>query len=445
MSDSVIGPPAPVPHHTVVEFATGLEIPWGLAFAPDGTMLFTERAGTLKARLANGTVQTVAADLSDLWVHEETGLMAIVVDPAFTANRRFYTCQAHTQPDQAYEVQVIAWTVDATYDSATRVDDPLLRGIPMREVGGHTGCRLRFGPDGYLWIATGDGALRSAQDLTSLGGKVLRVDKSTGAAAPGNPFGTRVYTYGHRNPQGLAFRPGTDQMWSVEHGPRHDDELNLLESGGNYGWQPQTYPDDPGYYEDAPMTDLEAFPDAVEAKWSSGSDAVAASGGVFLDHARWADWDGRLVVATLKAQSLRVLEFTPSGDFLSETRSAPLDGTYGRLRTPMLGSDGALYITTSNGGGADRILKVAPSRPPEFPAEIDTQQAAEGNSASTVVATVTATDLDGEALTYELGGPDAEFFSIADPAVGQLRAKAGLDYEIKNSYEVVVTATDPTG
>ena len=198
----------------------------------------------------------MTADFSDLYTDSEAGLMAIIGDPDFASNRRFYTCQSHTGSG----VQVIAWTINADYSSATRIDDPLVGGISA--AGRHSGCRLRFGPNGYLWIATGDAATGTVpQDLTSLGGKVLRVNASTGDAAPGNPFATRIYTYGHRNVQGLARRPGTDQMWSVEHGPRVDDEINLLTAGGNYGWDPV-----PGYNENAPMTDVEQFPDAVEAK-----------------------------------------------------------------------------------------------------------------------------------------------------------------------------------
>ena len=152
------------------------------------------------------------------------------MDPDFTTNRRFYTLQGHT----GREMQVIAWTIDADYDEATRVVDPLVKGIPMGPGPWHSGGRLVFGPEGYLWIATGDGrVVTGAQDLTSLGGKVLRVDSRTGAGAPGNPFGASspVYSYGFRNPQGLALRPGTDQMWLVEHGPKHDDEINLLAPG----------------------------------------------------------------------------------------------------------------------------------------------------------------------------------------------------------------------
>ena len=350
---NTVGSEASPPTLSVEVFVSGLNIPWDIAFAPDGAMLFTERRGVLSARLADGTVQTVSADLADPFAHGETGLMAIVVDPDFASNRRFYTCQGHAGP----EVQVIAWTIDAAYTSATRVADPLVGGLPTGSNGRHGGCRLRFGPRGYLWISTGDAARGSTpQDLTSLGGKVLRVDASTGAAAPGNPFGSPIYTYGHRNVQGLALRPGTSQMWSVEHGTSVDDEINLLTSGGNYGWNPV-----PGYNEGVPMTGLAEFPDAVEAKWSSGNPTRATSGGIFLEGEQWGAWEGRLAVATLKDRKLRLFEFAADGALLSEVVVSELDRTYGRLRTPMLGPGGALYVSTSNGGGTDRILRIVAS------------------------------------------------------------------------------------
>ena len=273
----------PTPDIRVASLVSGLSIPWDLAFTPDGTMLFTQRAGVLSSRLADGTVQVVTADLSDLYAPNETGFMAIVVDPNFRSNRRFYTCQGHTGP----EVQVIGWTIDTSYTVATRVADPLVGGLPTATV--HGGCRLRFGPQGYLWIATGDGRIGTVpQDLTSLGGKVLRVDATTGEPARGNPIASsRIYTYGHRNVQGLARRPGTNQMWSVEHGPTEDDEINLLAAGRNYGWDPV-----PGYNQSVAMTDLVKFPGAVEARWSSGSATLATSGGIFLDGSQWGVWEG---------------------------------------------------------------------------------------------------------------------------------------------------------
>ena len=435
VSSHVVGEREAAPAITVVPLVRQLRIPWDLAFTPDGTMLFTERAGRLVSRLTNGTVLAVTADFSDLYVVSEAGLMAIVVDPGFSTNRRFYTCQAHS----GAEVQVIAWTMNEAYTAATRVDDPLVGGIPGASR--HSGCRLRFGPQGYLWIATGDAARGTVpQDLASLGGKVLRVNAATGAAAPGNPFSSLVYTYGHRNVQGLALRPGTNQMWSVEHGPTVDDEINLLTAGGNYGWNPV-----PGYNESVPMTDLEEFSAAVAAKWSSGDPTLATSGGIFLEGAEWEEWNGRLAVATLKNESLRIFDFNTDGTLVSHVVAPKLDGAYGRLRTPVLGPDGALYITTSNGGSSDRILRVVPSLPPEFPSATDTQYVAENRSTSTVVATVAATDANDEALTYTLGGTDAASFNIDDNAVGQVRANLPLDREVKSSYTVTVTATDPWG
>ena len=425
----------PVLDLSVHEFVSGLSIPWGLAFAPDGTMLFTQKSGLLRARLTDGTIRPVTADFHDLFVSGETGLMAIVVDPDFATNRRFYTCQGHT----GTEVQVIAWTIDATYAAASRADDPLVGGLPSR--GRHGGCRLRFGPQGYLWIATGDAAIgTNPQNLSSLGGKVLRVDATTGTGAPGNPFPSSplIYSYGHRNIQGLALRPGTAQMWSVEHGPSRDDEINLLVSGGNYGWDPALAH---GYDESVPMTDRVKFPDAVEAKWSSGDNTLATGGGIFLEGDEWGRWEGRLAVASLKDMTLRVFEFAADGTLLSEVIVDSLEDTYGRLRTPMLGPDGALYVSTSNGGSRDKILRVAPQQGPAFESETATFDVPENAGIATVIATVIATDPNYDTLTYTLGGPDAASFDL-DSTSGQLSTKAPLDRESKDSYNLTMSVHD---
>ena len=187
---------------------SGLSNPWDLAFAPDGAMFFTQRPGVLSVRLPDGTVRNLNADLSDLFVAGESGLESIEVDPAFASNRRVYTCQAKTGGPA---VQVLAWTVDSGYTTLTRVANPLVGGMPLVS-GRHGGCRIRIGGDGMLWIGTGDAATGTIpQDLTSLGGKVLRVDRFSGAGAADNPFAgsanantRRIYTYGHRNVQGLA-------------------------------------------------------------------------------------------------------------------------------------------------------------------------------------------------------------------------------------------------
>ncbi len=191
---------------------SGLDHPWDVAFAPDGTAVLTERPGRLSAILPDGTFRPLAADLSDLFVAGETGLLGVAVDPAFTSNRRIYTCQGALGPS----IQVVAWVVDAGWTRADRVASPVVGGLPSIS-GRHGGCRLLVGPDGQLWIGTGDAAVGSTpQDLTSLGGKVLRVDPATGGGSAGNPFAAspdpatrRIWSYGHRNVQGLAVRPGT--------------------------------------------------------------------------------------------------------------------------------------------------------------------------------------------------------------------------------------------
>jgi glucose/arabinose dehydrogenase len=162
-----------------------------------------------------------------------------------------------------------------------------------------------------------------------------------------------VHTFGHRNVQGLAFRPGTNQVFSVEHGPDRDDEVNLLRAGGNSGWAPGC-----PYAESVPMTDLQRFPDAMQAVWTSGRPTVAPSGAVFLRGAGWREWDGGLAVAMLKGAHLRLL-FLDAAGRVSAERSLLSD--HGRLRSVTMARDGTLLVTTANGGGRDEILRLTPS------------------------------------------------------------------------------------
>ena len=375
------GFPSPdTPFLKVERLVTGLEIPWDLAFTPDGTMLFTQRKGVLNARLTDGTVQAINADLDDVEAVSEGGLMSIAIDPSFSSNRRFYTCQTIDAVTKR-EVEVVAWTIDATYKNATRADDPLVGGIPGGH-GQHNGCRLRFGPDGYLWITTGDAAGgTNPQSLSSLAGKVLRVDASDGSGADGNPFESAplVYTYGHRNAQGLALRPDTRQMWVVEHGPRVDDEINLLQAGGNYGWDPvPADSNDPSYNQSVPMTDLDKYSDAVPAKWSSGSPTLATSGGIFLEGEQWGNWEGRLAVAALRDRELHLFDFNPDGEFQGRLSAPELELEGIRLRSPVMGPDGALYITTSQRSPSDLIYRVTAFTAPDRPAEVVVARGGDG-------------------------------------------------------------------
>ena len=441
VTGSVVGERQAAPPLTVVPLVTGLTLPMDLAFTHDGAMLFVERPGNLKVRLSDGTIQTVTADQSDLHTTGWWGILAIALDPAFATNRRFYTYQSHHDPNLAGEkrsYQIVVWTIDDMYSTATRDGEPFSRAFTA-------GGSLLFDPDGYLLMSRGHG---SAQDLTDLGGKVLRFDTSTRQGAAGNPFPTTpsIYTYGHRVPHGLALRPGTSEVWVVEHGPEWNDEINVLTAGGNYGWDPRPEPDRAW----TAMTDLAKFPDAVEAKWSSGFSTIAANRGVFLDGADWGAWNGRFAVATLIGVSLRIFEFSAGGDFVSQVVPTELRETYGRLRTPVLGPDGALYLTTSNSpsnqnGGIDQILRVVPSLPPAFASPTETHEAPEDSGLGATVTTVAATDPEDRDMRYELGGRDAALFTLANDSSGEVRTNSTLDYETRRSYEVLVTAFDDYG
>jgi glucose/arabinose dehydrogenase len=363
-------PSSSVPRLTVTVVADGLDHPWDVAQAPDGTLLLDERGGGFTAVLPDGTVQRVVADFGDLFARGETGLMGLVLDPGFAASRRFYTCQG-VQEGAGAQIQVIAWTVDESWTVATRVADPLLGGIPVNlGTGRHGGCRPRFDPTGQLLIGTGDNAVGSnAQDLGTLAGKVLRIDPRTGGPSPGNPFldaanpTTRlIWSYGHRNVQGIAVQPGTGVVYTVEQGTWRDDEVNRSVAGGNYGYNPDGPPPGPAgdYDESVPMTDP-GIPGALPAVWSSGNPTIATSGGTFVDGRRWGGYDGVLLVGVLKDTGVLGLRIDDAGRLVEQFRVPELEDSYGRIRSPVQGGDGALYLTTDNGGGADQLLRVTPA------------------------------------------------------------------------------------
>ena len=357
--------PAPriAPALDVAVVVDGLDHPWDVAQAPDGTLLLDERAGGLTAVLPDGTVREVEADFADLFAFREIGLMGLVLDPAFEENRRFYTCQGARDGDSA-DVEVIAWTVDDEWRTATRVADPLLDSIPVNEsLGSHSGCRLRFDPTGALLVGTGDITVGTTpQDLGTLAGKVLRIDAATGQPAPDNPFAGRsgapayLWTYGHRNVQGLAVRPGSGQVYATEQGSFRDDEVTLLRPGGNGGYNPVG---SGGYDESVPMTDP-ALPDVMLPSWASGDPTIATSGSTFLAGPHWGDYEGLLLLGVLKGRGVLALRLDDDGTLLEQFRLPELEGTYGRIRAVQQGGDGALYVTTDNGGGADRLLRVTP-------------------------------------------------------------------------------------
>jgi len=354
---------------------SGLSNPWDLAFTPDGTMLFTEKCRGLSVRRANGTVQRLfgtpgsAVVADDLFCRGQSGMHGVAIDPDFAGNRFVYVYMASKRNKLATN-RVVRLTVDRGYTTVNNRRD-IVTDIPFKNsanrwsgAGAHSGGRIRFSPfDGFLYVTTGDnhnGPL--PQDLTRLGGKVLRIDRD-GAAAPGNktPAGgdPRIFTYGHRNVQGITFRPGTGQPFSCEHGPGHSDEVTPLIAGGNGGWDPKPEPgvscasDYCGYISNKPdgtrtsMTDLAKFPNALRPSWSNNAVSEGMGPCVFLSGAQWKAWDGRLAVGFLRGARIEILQLDQAGNTIGNTTIPGIPSE--RMRTLVLGPDGALYVSTDGG------------------------------------------------------------------------------------------------
>ncbi len=357
------------PKLKVEQVAGGLQHGWDIGFLPDGQVLVTQRPARIalvSGTAPGATVTEVKADLSDVLVAGEGGLLGMVVHPDFEESREFTTCQTHTENGQPSDVRLVTWRLAEDGQIATRLRE-LLTGLPLASSGRHSGCRPTIGNDGLLYVGTGDTAQAAIpQDRTSLGGKVLRLDLKTGEPAPDNPFiGSSnereryVFTYGHRNIQGVAVRPDSEQIFTAEHGPGQNDEVNLVAPGANYGWDPSQGGTVGGYDEGVPMTDLERFPDAVEAKWQSGSSTEAVCAATFLIGDQWGALNGALVVTALKGAKVLLLTLSEQGDVASVSIPPEFDSTFGRLRAARSGPDGALYLTTTNGED-DKLLKVTP-------------------------------------------------------------------------------------
>lgn len=349
-----------VPKLVVKAVATGLDHPWDVRQLPDGALLVTERDRARLSLVRKGKVRKVRFPKKSVWVSGETGLMGLEVDPDFGDNRRIYTCQGGDTAGGGHDVQVRAWTLDKKLRRA-RAAGTLLAGLPATS-GRHGGCRLLVTSDGSLLVGTGDAAVgTNPRDLDSLGGKTLRLDRFTGAPWPTNPYADQsgprryVHTYGHRNVQGVAERAdGT--LWSVEQGSTRDDEVNLLVDGGDYGWNPV-----PGYDESVPMTDQSLPGDQVDARWSSGDPTKATSGGSFVYGERWRGLDGALAVACLKASRVLFLSFDADGT-LQRVRQPRALKKHGRIRQVVQAPNGDLLVTTDNGGGTDKVLRVRPGK-----------------------------------------------------------------------------------
>ncbi|HET6295475.1 MAG TPA: PQQ-dependent sugar dehydrogenase [Kribbella sp.] len=312
--------------------ATGIEVPWGLAFLPDKSALVAERDSGKVKRISGGQVTEVGT-VPGVDSSSEGGLLGLAVDPKYPTRPYVYAYYSTGEDNRIARL---------TYRN-NRIDDPqvILDGIPMASI--HNGGRLRFGPDGFLYVGTGDGSEgQNSQDDGSLGGKILRIT-TDGQPAPGNPGNRLWYSKGHRNVQGLAF--DGNQLYAAEFGQNTWDELNAITAGANYGW-----PAAEG------NSGLEGMVDPI-AQW--GTDDASPSGAAFAQ--------GHIFMAGLRGERLWAIPVA-GGKRVGEP-VAFFNGQFGRLRTVEAAPDGSLWLTTSNTDGRgdvkdgdDRILRITISR-----------------------------------------------------------------------------------
>ncbi len=323
--------------------ATNLEVPWALAFLPDGDLLVTERAGRVKlidtsiysTSEVEKTAKTIM-NLDDVLPYGEGGLHGIALHPEFLKNSFIYLYYTYSGEGNNTRNRVARYI----YKNETFTDKRIIvDNIPGAIF--HDGGRIRFGPDNNLYITTGDAREPSlAQDQNSLAGKILRVT-GDGKPVAGNPFNNLVYSYGHRNPQGIAWDQN-NELWSTEHGQNAHDELNKIEIRKNYGW---------------PEIEGKQTADGmVPPHLESGFATWAPAGLAYLN--------GSLYFAGLRGQSLYQVDITDQLQLKEYFKS-----TYGRIREVIAGPDGMLYITTSNRDGRgnpasddDKIIRVNPKK-----------------------------------------------------------------------------------
>ena len=331
----------------------GLDTVWDLIRAPDGSIWFSERAGRVSHLDPASGTRTVVGEVPDVLERGEAGLMGIALHPAFPAVPLLYAVHSY-DTGGGIGNRLVRMRYE---DGSLGRPEILLDGLAGRR--NHDGSRIAFGPDGLLYMTMGDAGDRPAsQDMGSLSGKILRLAVD-GGPAPGNPFGDRIWSLGHRNPQGLVFHP-EGMLYSTEHGAGDEDELNLVEPGGNYGWPALEGFCNTG--EEAPWC---AANDAVEPLWA-WSPTVGIAGADLYAGDAVAGWDGDILAVSLRGASLYRVRLSADGR-RAVSGETLLAGDFGRLRDVLVGPGGEIYLATSNRDGRgrparadDRILRLTP-------------------------------------------------------------------------------------
>ena len=338
----------------VETIVSGLQVPWSIVWTPDGQMLFTERAGRVRV-FANGQLRLEPLfTVPDVEPSGESGLMSIALHPQFATNHLLYLSYAYKGEGQRVRVVRYRETETGLTDRKVIIDN-----IPAAQF--HAGCRLRFGPDGKLYVTTGDATQRElAQRLDSLAGKTLRLNDD-GTVPSDNPFvgqqnaRPEIWTYGNRNSQGIDWEPATNLLFETEHGPSGfdgpggGDEVNILKRGKNYGW---------------PIIHHKQTREGLESPLLEYTPACAPASGMFYRGSTFPQFRGNFFFGCLRGE--RIIRVVLDGRRVV-TQENLLEGKYGRIRDVAEGPEGAIYFSTSNRDGRgsparddDRIIRLVP-------------------------------------------------------------------------------------
>ncbi len=341
----------------VQTIASGLDHPWSVAFLPGSEgVLVTERGGRL-LRIPPGSAPIAIAGVPPVYARSQGGLFDVLLHPQFAVNRVLYLSMA-----AGTKAANFTRIVRARLDGDRLADvETIFQVAPTKDTPVHYGGRMAFLPDGSLVMTTGDGFdyREAAQKLSSGLGKILRMT-ADGKPLASNPFvgrkgggmGPYVWSYGHRNPQGLALDPATGRLWAHEHGPRGGDEVNLIVKGGNYGWPVATFGLD---YSGATISPFKRYDGMIDGRvvWVP---SIAPSGLAVYRGPLWLDWQGDLIVGSLVNREVRRIDLDRDGKVLGQQRIFPTISA--RVRDVRVAPDGALWVTTDEKDG--RVLRVTP-------------------------------------------------------------------------------------
>ena len=338
------------------EIVQGLDHPWGMAFLPDGDILITERSGQLRIVRDGQLDPDPIRGLPEIYVSGQGGLLDITLHPRYSENKLVYfSFSAQDIEGAGTEIARGRFAEDSLEQVET-----IFVAEPKTSGRNHYGSRIVFGPDGTLLITVGDrySYMQEAQNPSNHLGSTLRINDD-GSVPDDNPFVSQpsakpeVYSYGHRNSQGLTIRPGLNQIWSHEHGPRGGDEVNIIRPGANYGWPAITYGID---YSGAIISELTEAP-GMEQPVVYWDPSIAPSGMSFYDGTDFPEWRGDLFIGALKDTHLRRLELDGDTVIEQEELLKELDQ---RIRDVRQGPDGFLYVLTDSSTPNGKLFRIEP-------------------------------------------------------------------------------------